>query len=108
VRCPVNIPNVADGNKIVLTFTGLDFDDQSIVIPGSEYTSSDTLTSADISNGYYEFTVPVAILRKLCLGYGRASYTLENDKGIGSSNSTDVIIDLSDATDPMCAIVPWP
>jgi hypothetical protein len=108
VRCPVNIPNVTDGGKIVLTFTGLDFDDQSIVIPGSEYTSSDTLTSADISNGYYEFTVPVAILRRLCLGYGRASYTLENDKGIGSSNSTDVIIDLSDATDPMCAIVPWP
>lgn len=108
VRCPVNIPNVTDGNKIVLTFTGLDFDDQSIVIPGSEYTNDDQLTSADTTRGYYEFIVPVATLRKLCLGYGRASYTLENDKGIGSSNSTDVIIDLSDATDPVCAIVPWP
>ncbi|UZJ59950.1 hypothetical protein OKW98_26085 [Pseudomonas sp. KU26590] len=107
IRCPVDITNVTADDSITLTFIGLNFDDDTIVIPGTEYTHTDTLTSADITQKYYEFTVPVPTLRKVCVGYGRASYALENDKGTGSSDFSKVTIDLSDASDGTCA-TDWP
>lgn len=108
VRCSVAISNVISGNQITLNFTGLEFDPPNAPIPGADYTFTDSLTDADITATYYEFTVPVTVLRKLCLGYGRAYYTLTNSKGSASSDSVDATIDLSDATDPFCAVTPWP
>jgi hypothetical protein len=108
VRCPVDLPNVTATNSITLNFIGVVYENPSEELPGTEYTDTDQLTDNDITAGYYEFTVPVATLRLVCVGRGKAYYTIQNAKGAGSSTPNTAVIDLSDATDPVCAIPGWP
>jgi len=107
VRCSVDVTNIEALDGITLTFRGYDFDFPTTEIPAARYDGSDELTTQDITNGYYDFTIPRENLRLLCQGYGRVTYTLTNSANLTTNSlETEVIVDLSTGTDPTCQVRP--
>lgn len=104
VRCPVIYPAVAVLDKVTLHFRGFDYDNPLQPIPVADFDLETEITSPNLSAGYVDIIVPLASLRKLCVGYGRATYTIMNSKGPTNSSETEVVVDQSDAVDPICSL----
>lgn len=104
LRCSLDVTNIAVNDKIEVLFRGYEFNPPSPEVVAARYELSDELTALSLINKYYDLTIPRENLRLLCQGYGRVTYTLTNANGSTTSLEQEVVIDLSDATNPFCLL----
>ncbi|MFK7700972.1 hypothetical protein [Pseudomonas caspiana] len=104
VQCPIGYSNVSPGNDIMLKFMGYDFDSPTTPILPSQFDVTTQITDIDAGRGYAVITIPREKLRMLCVGYGRVTYLIRNDKGPTESLQTEAVVDLSDPTNGMCLV----
>ncbi|MCI8208395.1 hypothetical protein AUC61_02500 [Pseudomonas sp. S25] len=104
VQCPIVYSSVSQGDDITLKFMGYDFDNPTQPITPSAFEVTTQITDIDEGRGYAVITIPRENLRRLCVGYGRVTYVITNDKGSTESLQAEAIVDLSDATNPTCTI----
>lgn len=102
VRTQVALPNMAAGDDVELTLQGADFDTQ-LPMPGVELVQSHTISNEEYAQGFYDFVVPRPFLLRICQGYLVGTYKLTNGRGSGISNTSSIIVDLSNTEFPTCA-----
>ncbi|MFJ4145349.1 hypothetical protein [Pseudomonas sp. NPDC089734] len=97
--------NIAEGQKMTLTFKG--FDKSNNPIPASDYTANRTLDSNDVAKGY-TFTVPDLNLRTICTGFAEASFRVDPPAGSNQSSVTSKVtrapVNMLDSVQPTCII----
>ncbi|RMQ41697.1 hypothetical protein ALQ04_00505 [Pseudomonas cichorii] len=97
--------NIAEGQKITLTFKG--FDKSNNPIEASNYTANRTLDNNDIVNGY-TFTVPDRNLRTICTGFAEASFRVDPPTGSNQSSVTSKVtrapLNMLDSVQPTCIV----
>lgn len=97
--------NMAENQKLFLTFKG--FDRENNPIETATYTDSRELDDLDVANGY-TFTVPWLTLRTLCRGFAEATFRVEPASGSNQSAVTSktsrVPVEMRQPNEPVCYI----
>lgn len=94
--------NMAVGDEINFRFIAFDgYGSSAAEVPGSEEKGTRSISSDDVTNGYYEFVVPSAKLYQAGKpggsqegrGKATATYDITNPKGTGNGTPVNVLID---------------
>jgi hypothetical protein len=77
--------NILKDQTVQLTFNA--FDNNNLPIPEANYQDERELDSTDVINGY-KFRVPASNLKRICIGYGEASFKVIPPEGSNQSPAT--------------------
>ncbi|WP_122377907.1 hypothetical protein, partial [Pseudomonas cannabina] len=95
--------NIAEGQRVTLTFKG--FDDFNNPIEAATYVATRKLDEVDVQQGHI-FTVPLINTLRICTGFAEATYTVEPVEGSNqspaNSTTTRVIVHMLRPTDFTC------
>jgi hypothetical protein len=77
--------NIREGQTLEFTFKA--FDDTNNPIPEADFSGTRTLDSNDVINGYV-FTIPLATMKRICIGFAEAYFKVVPAAGGNQSAAT--------------------